>query len=106
MVDNARIVWLSNLTVLSSSSAECRPCSDEELLRQYCSGDWVAVGRILAAEELPQLSTTALTIHASRVVQQRAPLFKPTSSPDDGGNDLGGYVGKVRVIIRGILRLI
>lgn len=63
------------LTHVSSSPTECRPCTEEELLRLYCSGDFVARGSILAVTDKPRLELTSLTIRASKIFQQTYPVF-------------------------------
>lgn len=54
---------------------ECRPCTEEELLHLYCSGDFVARGSILAVTDKSRLDITSLTIRASKVFQQTYPVF-------------------------------
>ncbi|KAK8397294.1 hypothetical protein O3P69_004771 [Scylla paramamosain] len=98
---------------------ECRPCSEEELLHLYCSGDFVARGSILAVTDKPHLDLTSLTVRASKIFQQTYPVFghghahphrtstergtQKNAEDEEEENDIsfsslveeGSYVGKV-----------
>ncbi|MPC74807.1 Meteorin-like protein [Portunus trituberculatus] len=100
------------------SPTECRPCTEEELLHLYCSGDFVARGSILAVTDKPRLDLTSLTIRASKIFQQTYPVFghghahphrtsaergTQRDAEDEEENDIsfsslveeGSYIGKV-----------
>lgn len=84
------------------------------MLRLYCSGDFVARGSIERVEDNSELSTTTITIRASKLFQQTSPVFRHSHAHDakkawDGTNDisnsirLGGvaeYTGRVDVPIQ------
>ncbi|XP_063610043.1 meteorin-like, partial [Penaeus indicus] len=59
-----------------SAAKECRPCSEDEILRLYCSGDFVARGSIERVEDDHDLATTTITIRASKLFQQTSPVFR------------------------------
>ncbi|CAL4097638.1 unnamed protein product [Meganyctiphanes norvegica] len=80
---------------------ECRPCSDEELLRMYCSADFVARGTIVDVADEARLSRTMVTVKASKLYQQNQIIFRHERHGDDTQNlihtDGPGLTGKVEV---------
>ncbi|CAL4118046.1 unnamed protein product [Meganyctiphanes norvegica] len=84
---------------------ECRPCSDEEVLQLYCSGDFVARGSIIRVEDDPELSRTLIIIRATKLFQQTSPIFKHTTAQAE--NDLNAldsagpaYIGTLEVPLK------
>lgn len=96
---------------------ECRPCSEDEILRLYCSGDFVARGSIERVEDDSDLATTTITIRASKLFQQTSPVFRHaharerdekawesaygvSNSIRGGGGGVAEYTGRVDVPIQ------
>lgn len=70
---------------------ECRPCSEEELLRLYCSADFVAKGTIVASEDDSRLKHTKITVRATKLFQQTSPVFRHSSSSRRGKQRQSSY---------------
>ncbi|XP_076069381.1 meteorin-like protein [Oratosquilla oratoria] len=87
---------------------ECRPCSEDEMVRQYCRSDFVARGIITGVSNDPRLLKTQVTVSASKVFQQTSPVFRPVHrQPLDPGNNAlradaatGSYEGVVQVPLK------
>ena len=67
----------------------CRPCTDEQALLSYCTGDFVARGRITSVEHHDRLDRSALHIRADRVIRQTTDIFRPASQLTAGGASTG-----------------
>ncbi|XP_064098045.1 meteorin-like protein [Macrobrachium nipponense] len=70
---------------------ECRPCSEEELLRLYCSADFVAKGTIVASEDDSRLKHTKITVRATKLFQQTSPVFRHSASSRKGKKHQSSY---------------
>lgn len=64
-----------------SSSAECRPCTNAELVRLYCSADFAARASVVSTENDVLLQQTKVTLAASKVFQQTTPVFSAKGKP-------------------------
>lgn len=62
---------------LEDDMAECRPCSDRELLHHYCSSDFVVEGTVTSLRHLARRDVTEITVSAARVHRDspREPAF-------------------------------
>ncbi|GAB6020444.1 hypothetical protein CHUAL_003137 [Chamberlinius hualienensis] len=56
---------------------DCRPCSKSQLLRQFCTADFLAKGSIAGIYQNEELERTELTIRAKKVLRQNAAIFHP-----------------------------
>ncbi len=65
------------LTWFAFMRVECRPCSVRETLDLFCSSDFVARGTISSVYNDDLLQRTLLTVRATRVLRQVAPVFRP-----------------------------
>ncbi|KAG8199595.1 hypothetical protein JTE90_009432 [Oedothorax gibbosus] len=72
---------------------DCQPCSESELLRQYCSSDFVIQGSVASLFNNKQLQTTELTVRVSRVHRTNSvQTFTQLSDPDIPLSGSTGYV--------------
>lgn len=67
---------------LEDELAECRPCTDRELLHHYCSSDFVAEGVVASLRHVHRRDVTEIMVSASRV--HRDSIEEPAFLP---GND-------------------
>lgn len=67
---------------LDDDLAECRPCTDRELLHHYCSSDFVAEGVVTSLRHLHRRDVTEITVSAARVHRDSSeePAFLPGSN--------------------------
>ncbi|KAK8781637.1 hypothetical protein V5799_017021 [Amblyomma americanum] len=67
---------------LDDDLAECRPCTDRELLHHYCSSDFVAEGVVTSLRHLHRRDVTEITVAAARVHRDSSeePAFLPGSN--------------------------
>ncbi|XP_042908297.1 meteorin-like protein [Parasteatoda tepidariorum] len=52
---------------LSDDMEECRPCSDEEILRAYCSSDFVVQGTVSTLSHNSSTQTSVLSVRATNI---------------------------------------
>ncbi|XP_054718078.1 meteorin-like protein [Uloborus diversus] len=69
---------------------DCRPCSEEQLLRQYCSSDFVIQGEVASLFHNKPLQTTELTVRVSHVHRTNE-QGKFSSSSDFSTNKQGKF---------------
>lgn len=67
------------------SQEECKPCNDAELLRHYCTADFLAKGTISGIYQNEELQRTELMIRAKQVVRQNVAVFHPEEELDFHG---------------------
>ncbi|XP_043235660.1 meteorin-like protein [Amphibalanus amphitrite] len=76
---------------------DCRPCTDEEALLNYCTSDFVVRGRITSVEHHEHLDRSALFVRADRVIRQTNDIFRaPTELTvgDAPARDLGNHISE------------
>lgn len=54
---------------------DCRPCSDDELLRAYCSSSFIVEGVMGKVKNNAETKTTIMEIHISRQVYAKSDIF-------------------------------
>lgn len=60
---------------------ECQPCSEKELLEQYCSSDFVVQGTVSGLYHNQILERSEVTVRATKVFRDSEPqIFRETSS--------------------------
>lgn len=57
---------------LEDDMAECRPCSDRELLHHYCSSDFVVEGTVTSLKHEAKRDVTEITVSATRIHRDSA----------------------------------
>lgn len=58
---------VSSQRELLKDDAECRPCTDQELLHLYCSSDFVAEGSVSRLRHVARREVTEIHVRATRV---------------------------------------
>lgn len=61
--------------IVEPSMEDCRPCSEAELLRAYCSSDFVVVGSIEAVENFEDSDKTHIQVAVAQIIRQRGSHF-------------------------------
>ncbi|XP_069685315.1 meteorin-like protein [Periplaneta americana] len=59
------------------SQEDCRPCSPDEMIRLYCTSDFVARGIITGVFNNEALARSEIATRVSTVYRQLQPVFKP-----------------------------
>lgn len=67
---------------LDDDMAECRPCTDRELLHHYCSSDFVAEGVVTSLRHVHRRDVTEITVSSARVHRDSSedPAFLPSDN--------------------------
>ncbi|OWF42396.1 Meteorin-like protein [Mizuhopecten yessoensis] len=65
----------SNRLLYNPMEEECRPCDPRELVRAYCSSDFVVTGKMTAVTHLDDLDRTKMDVEVTRVIRQKGQLF-------------------------------
>lgn len=67
---------------LDDDMAECRPCTDRELLHHYCSSDFVAEGMVTSLRHVHRRDVTEITVSSARVHRDSSeePAFLPSDN--------------------------
>ncbi|KAK3601863.1 hypothetical protein CHS0354_041786 [Potamilus streckersoni] len=68
---------------------ECRPCSDSEILRAYCSSDFVVVGTVEDVFHNDETEKTEIGVNVMQIIRQRETLFH---RKDRGSKTLQGTI--------------
>ena len=78
------IIWIYlhflRLIGLLCTISECRPCSDSEMVKHFCSSDFVARGFITGVSHDAKMQRTVIDILASKVLSQTTSVFSPEKS--------------------------
>ncbi|GAB6027775.1 hypothetical protein CHUAL_002010 [Chamberlinius hualienensis] len=78
--------------LINDPQDDCRPCSKFEMLRQFCTADFLVKGSISGIYHNEELSRTELNIRAKSVVRQNAAIFHKTENDDKLNNVMYGTV--------------
>ncbi|CAH1795397.1 unnamed protein product [Owenia fusiformis] len=68
---------------------DCRPCSDEEILKAYCTSDFVVVGSMDKLFHDVNTNESELSLSVAKIIRQKSQRFKRTT------NEKGRYHGSV-----------
>lgn len=66
----------------TDSRQDCRPCSSDELLRVFCTSDFVVRGSINAIRNNEELERTEVGVGVSKLWRQTAPVFQKSEPLD------------------------
>lgn len=73
-IASKRVVFQYDITTGSqpdeSSIEECRPCSEDEILKAYCSSDFVVVGSMESVVHMEEIEKTKIDVHVSQIIRQ------------------------------------
>ncbi|KAK6170983.1 hypothetical protein SNE40_019254 [Patella caerulea] len=67
-----------------SPMEDCRPCDDEELLKSFCSSEFVVVGSMMDVTDQSELGKTRITIDVEQVIRQKDGEFNRASGKLEG----------------------
>lgn len=74
-----KVFFQYDITPLSEvkepSIEDCRPCSDAEILRAFCSSDFVIVGSMDSVENVEDSDKTHIEVAVSQIIRQRGSHF-------------------------------
>lgn len=62
----------------SASMEECRPCSEAEMLKAYCSSDFVVVGSMNSVHHNDELDKTRIDVSVAQMIRQKGSHFART----------------------------
>ncbi|XP_060067141.1 meteorin-like protein [Ylistrum balloti] len=65
----------SNKLFFNPMEEECRPCDPQELVRAYCSSDFVVTGKMSAVQHLDDIDRSQMDVEVTRVIRQKGQLF-------------------------------
>ncbi|XP_053608138.1 meteorin-like protein [Plodia interpunctella] len=69
------------------ATADCRPCSDEELELAFCTSDLVSRGLIISSEPREDLDSTQLTLRLTKLIRATGHDADPASTDADNDAD-------------------
>lgn len=61
--------------VEKSSIEECRPCSEEEILKAYCSSDFVVVGSMESVNHHDDIGKTKIEVEVAQIIRHTGSHF-------------------------------
>ncbi|KAI8435802.1 hypothetical protein MSG28_004028 [Choristoneura fumiferana] len=71
------------------ATADCRPCSEEELELAFCTSDLVSRGIFVGAEQRADLDSTQLTLRLTKLIRAAGASQLDQPAPYDDGQDDG-----------------
>ncbi|XP_071106107.1 meteorin-like protein [Haliotis cracherodii] len=75
-----------------SPMEECRPCTDRELLRAYCTSDFVAVGNMDDVDHDDVEETSVIRVSVTQLLSQKDAIFKKAENGWTRPHELKGVI--------------